>query len=218
MNNACTLGVKHARQYTKSRMSNDHVSHERTHDPSEQNAAEYRSLIVYSIVALALAFTIRFYIAAPYLVQGSSMDPTFHSTDYLIIDRLSYRFDEPERGDVVVFLFPQDPSRSFIKRVIGLPGETVVIDGQKVSIINAEHPDGFTLDEPYIDPQGNRFVNMQVILDRGEYFVLGDNRQASADSRTWGALPRDHIIGRALLRLYPFDDIGINPGSTGYQE
>ena len=199
-------------------MSNDHVSHERTHDTFEQNASEYRSLIIYSIVALALAFTIRFYIAAPYLVQGSSMDPTFHSTDYLIIDRVSYRLGEPERGDVIVFRFPQDPSRSFIKRVIGLPGETIVIDGPHVSVINGENPDGFSLDEPYIDPANNRPVNLRVVLDDNEYFVLGDNRKASADSRTWGALPRDHIIGRALLRLYPFTDLGINPGDVGYQK
>lgn len=200
-------------------MSNDHVSQEgRTHDSLEQNASDYRSLIIYSIVALALAFTIRFYIAAPYLVQGSSMDPTFHSTDYLIIDRVSYRLGEPKRGDVVVFRFPQDPSRSFIKRVIGLPGETVIIDGENVSIINGENPDGFTLAEPYVDDRNARPSNLRVTLDASEYFVLGDNRKASADSRTWGSLPRDHIIGRALLRLYPFTDIGIKPGDAEYQE
>lgn len=200
-------------------MSNDHVSQERVHEPLEGTSSnEYRSLIIYSAIALALAFTIRFYIAAPYLVQGTSMDPTFHSTDYLIIDRVTYRFEEPQRGDVIVFRFPQDPSRSFIKRVIGLPGETVTIKDQKVTIINAINPDGFTIDEPYVSTENLRESDTRVTLGKDEFFVMGDNRKASADSRTWGTLPRDNITGRALLRLYPFTSIGVNPGHANFDK
>jgi|SRR3990167_7324835 len=200
-------------------MSNDHVSEGRMHEPwGEGSSNDYRSLVIYSAIALALAFTIRFYVAAPYLVQGTSMDPTFHSTDYLIIDRVSYRFGDPQRGDVVVFRFPQDPSRSFIKRVIGLPGETVSIKDQKVTVINDAHPDGFTIDEPYIATENLRESDTRVTLGKDEFFVMGDNRKASADSRTWGTLPRNNITGRALLRLYPFTSIGVNPGDATFDK
>lgn len=198
-------------------MNDDHVlSEATTHDSFEKNPSEYRSMFLYGGTAFALAIFIRFFVAAPYLVQGSSMDPTFHSADYLIVDRLSYRLEEPQRGDVIVFRFPQDPSRSFIKRVIGLPGETVEIQENAVRVENAEHPEGFALAEPYIDPENAHGGALRVTLDKNEYFVLGDNRKASADSRIWGALPRDHIIGRALLRLYPFTQVGVNPGITEY--
>ncbi len=187
-----------------------------THDAPQKKGGEVRSLILYSIISLSLAFTIRFFIAAPYLVQGASMDPTFHSADYLIVDRVTYRFEEPVRGDVIVFRFPQDPSRSFIKRVIGLPGETVTIKSEQITITNAEHPDGFQIDEPYVVPENMRETDTRITLGQDEFFVLGDNRKASADSRTWGALPRDHIIGRALLRLYPFSQVDILPGNATY--
>lgn len=219
--NVQTVGVKKKKRYTV-RMNGDRASAvTHAHDSNDflsGNSNEYRSLLVYGSVAFAFALLIRFFVAAPYLVSGASMDPTFHSSDYLIIDRISYQLDEPARGDVIVFRFPQDPSRSFIKRVIGLPGETVSIRGDVVTIENAEHPTGFTLIEPYIDPDNQRETNMRVVLAPNEYFVLGDNRRASADSRTWGALPRDHIIGRALVRLYPFNQLGINPGETQYIE
>ncbi|MBI2048616.1 MAG: signal peptidase I [Parcubacteria group bacterium] len=198
-------------------MDTDHVSQEAmTHDAPQKKGGEVRSLILYSIISLSLAFTIRFFIAAPYLVQGASMDPTFHSADYLIVDRVTYRFEEPVRGDVIVFRFPQDPSRSFIKRVIGLPGETVTIKSEQITITNAEHPDGFQIDEPYVVPENMRETDTRITLGQDEFFVLGDNRKASADSRTWGALPRDHIIGRALLRLYPFSQVDILPGNATY--
>jgi signal peptidase I len=198
-------------------MTDDHVLREETHGTFEKKSNEYSSLILYSIIAFALAFTVRFFIAAPYLVQGASMDPTFHSTDYLIVDRISYRLEEPERGDVVIFRFPQDPSRSFIKRVIGLPGETIEMSGQEIRIINANSPKGFVIDESYIETDNKRVNNLVTTLGEDEYFVLGDNRNASADSRVWGSLPRDHIVGRALVRLYPFTQIKINPGSAVYE-
>jgi len=129
---------------------------------------------------------------------------------------VSYRFGEPERGEVVVFRFPQDPSRSFIKRVIGLPEETVILEGNTVIIKNEDHPDGFTLDEPYVASENGRSSRMTVELGEGEYFVLGDNRKESADSRVWGNLPREFIVGKTLARLYPVTSISLRPGEAEY--
>jgi signal peptidase I len=177
------------------------------------------SLVVYTIIALGLALIIRFFVAAPYVVSGTSMMPNFQNWNYLIVDRVSYDFETPQRGDVIVFNLPQDTSRALIKRVIGLPGETVVLSGTDptVTIINAAHPQGFTLSEPYIDPADyGGPSNMRVTLGPDQYFVLGDNRVVSADSRIWGILPRSDIVGRVFLRLYPLNEIGILPEESRY--
>lgn len=184
-----------------------------------EESGSVRSLIVYTIVALSLALFIRFFIAAPYVVSGASMVPTFYDYHYLIVDRVTYDFGEPTRGDVIVFKLPQGQERALIKRVIGLPGETVVLEGNKVSIINTTHPDGFTIDEPYLDPQNlGGASNMRVTLTDDQYFVLGDNRRVSADSRSWGVLPKENIVGRAVLRLFPFTQLDIFPGQVRYDQ
>lgn len=176
-----------------------------------------RALIGYTVFALAVALFIRFFVAAPYVVSGSSMDPTFHDWDYLIIDRVTYRAEPPVRGDVIVFDLPQDTGRALIKRVIGLPGETVAISGATVTITNDEHPEGFMLDEPYIDLANfGGIEDMHVVVPQDSYFVLGDNRRVSADSRIWGFLPAYDITGRVLLRLYPFDHAAVLPGQARY--
>jgi signal peptidase I len=179
----------------------------------------YLSLALYTIIALGLALVIRFFVAAPYVVDGTSMLPTFQNWNYLIVDRISYDFETPQRGDVVVLALPQDTSRDLIKRVIGLPGDTVVISGTQptITIINAANPEGFVLNEPYIDPANyGGPTNITVTLGANQYYVLGDNRDVSADSRTWGILPRQDIVGRVFLRLYPFNEIGILPGEARY--
>ncbi len=177
------------------------------------------SLLGYTVVALGLALFIRFFIAAPYLVSGQSMEPNFHDMQYLIVDRVSYDFQEPHRGDIVIFDLPQNTSRALIKRVIGLPGETVVLAGSKVSIINAENPEGFTLSEPYLDPENlGGATDMRIILEDDEFVVLGDNRRVSSDSRVWGALPRKDIVGRVLFRLYPLTEISILPAQSSYSK
>lgn len=175
------------------------------------------SLVVYTIVALGAALIIRFFIAAPFIVQGASMLPTFNDYHYLIVDRLSYDFGDPKRGDVIVFDLPQNTSRDLIKRVIGLPGETVILSGSDVTIENSAYPDGFTLPEPYLSPENlGGTTNMRVTLGPDQYFVLGDNRKVSSDSRSWGTLPREDIVGRVLLRLFPLTDIGLLPGQSRY--
>ncbi len=180
-----------------------------------------RSLFGYALVAVALALVIRFFIATPYIVSGASMENTYQNHDYLIVDRVTYDISDPQRGDVVVFGLPQEPSRDLIKRVIGLPGETVVISGNepRVTIINTLHPEGFLLAEPYLTPENlGGSTGMKVHLDKDQYFVLGDNRKVSADSRLWGTLPRNDIVGRVLLRLFPFNMISLLPGKAHYQE
>jgi signal peptidase I len=177
------------------------------------------SLIGYTIFALGLALCIRFFIAAPYVVSGSSMEPNFHNWDYLITDRVSYRLSEPQRGDVVVFHLPQEYSRTLIKRVVGLPGDTLTVDPQGVRIVNAEHPNGFYLDEPYLAPENRGGPqNVTLKLDSTTYAVLGDNRRVSSDSRSWGELPRENIVGRVLLRLFPLSAIGVLPAEARYLE
>lgn len=176
-----------------------------------------RSLVIYTLAALGLALFIRFIVASPYIVVGSSMEPNFDNYDYLIVDRLSYRFGEPERGDVVVLDLPQNTGRALIKRIVGLPGETIAIADDRVTISNAEHPDGFTLAEPYVSAENQGGAGgMRVALGPGQYFVLGDNRRVSSDSRSWGTLPREDIVGRVFLRLYPFNNIGVLPSEARY--
>lgn len=194
-----------------------HVSSQDTSENASRSSN--RSLLGYTVVALAIALFIRFFIATPYVVSGASMEPTFDNWHYLIVDRISYDFTEPKRGDVIVFNTPDNANRALIKRVIGLPGETVVLKGSgpTVTIINAEHPEGFTLDESYLDPTNlGGTSDQKTTLGPEEYFVLGDNRRVSADSRLWGMLPRDNIVGQALVRLYPLGEIGIMPGEARY--
>jgi len=126
--------------------------------------------IKFTIIALLIVIPIRLWIAQPFIVSGASMEPTFNNGNYLIIDEISYRFEKPKIGDVIIFRYPLDPSKFFIKRIIDIPKD-------------------------------------------GEYFVEGDNREASFDSRSWGNVPEKNIVGRAFLRLWPFNKMGIMPGT-----
>jgi len=158
-----------------------------------------------AVLAFLIVLPIRFFLFQPFIVSGSSMFPNFESGDYLLIDEISYRFRKPERGEVIVFRAPPDPSARYIKRIIGLPGETIVIKDGKVSISNiTEH---FILDEPYL---GNLEIGdeIEMSLNNEEYFVMGDNRLFSSDSRTWGPLSKRNIIGRAIFRAFPLSRIG----------
>jgi len=191
-----------------------------TTTPEQKKGAD-RSLALYIIVAFGLALIIRFFVATPYLVSGSSMEPNFYDYHYLIVDRLSYTFSAPQRGDVIVLDLPEDTSRALIKRIVGLPGETIELTGPNPSviIINKDHPKGFELNEPYISSANyGGTTNTRYTLGADEYFVLGDNRKVSADSRTWGILPKSDIVGRVFLRLYPFNSISILPAEARYTD
>ncbi|OIO44555.1 MAG: signal peptidase I [Candidatus Nealsonbacteria bacterium CG_4_10_14_0_8_um_filter_35_10] len=154
------------------------------------------------ILALIIVIPIRYFLFQPFLVKGQSMEPNFHDDDYLIIDEISYRFREPKRGEVIVFKYPRSPSQRFIKRVIGLPGETIEIKDGKVIIIKDDKAQ--ILDESnYLSPSLKTSGNLKITLNQNEYFVLGDNRLVSADSRSWGTLPKKYITGRVIFRAWP---------------
>jgi len=157
-------------------------------------------------ISLVIIFPIRYYLLQPFFVKGASMESNFEDGDYIFIDEISYTLGEPRRGDVIVFHYPLDKSQFFIKRVIGMPGETVEIRDNKVIIHNLAHPDGQVLPEPYLDANQQTLGEMRIKLDDNEYFVLGDNRLKSSDSRRWGAVNRSLITGRAFIRLWPWTD------------
>ncbi|MBI3255721.1 MAG: signal peptidase I [Candidatus Andersenbacteria bacterium] len=162
------------------------------------------------LVAIIIIVPIRYFLVQPFFVRGASMEPTFNDGQYLIIDQLSYRFRQPARGEVVVFHYPNRPSQFFIKRVIGLPHETVRIEGGQVIIKNTRHPEGVILNETaYLPADLRTGGQLETELGDDDYFVLGDNRPASSDSRSWGLLKEKEIVGRVWVRAFPFDALTI---------
>ncbi len=178
------------------------------------NVKEWFRVIV---IALVIAIPIRYFIAEPFIVNGASMDPTFSTGQFLVVDRVTYRFEKPNRGDVIVFEYPNNPSVYYIKRIIGLPGERVRLTDGKVTIEDASTTKRFALDEPYV--QGYHLSHDTIVLPENgqplgpdQYIVLGDNRAESSDSRVWGPLGYDFIIGRTIVSLTPLTAISILPG------
>jgi|SRR3989344_3859888 len=156
-----------------------------------------------AVIAIGAVFLIRTFLVQPFLVSGASMIPNFRDGDYLLIDELTYRVRVPERGEVAVFHYPNDEATYFIKRIIGLPGERVTVKEGEVAIYNSEHPEGFMIDEKYLSPGVITSGAVDVALTDRQYFVLGDNRPYSFDSRSWGTLSSDEIVGLVRLRLWP---------------
>lgn len=169
------------------------------------------------LIAVVTVFLIRNFLIQPFLVSGASMEPNFGSGNYLIIDEITYRFREPARGEVVVFRYPGNPSTFYIKRIIGLPGEKVEIRDGTVYIANSDNPEGFALRENYLPSGLSTSGSASMELYDGDYFVLGDNRNFSFDSRTWGKLPRENIIGLARLRLLPITQVSSFSYKESYQ-
>lgn len=155
-------------------------------------------------IAVAAVFLIRTFVAQPFLVSGSSMEPSFHNSNYLLVDELTYRFREPERGEVVVFKYPGNHKSYYIKRIIGLPGEKLVIIDSQVSVYGGGGK--LSLKENYTVPGGTS-GRFETTLDQNQYFVMGDNRNFSFDSRSWGPLKRSEIIGLARFRLWPINEV-----------
>jgi signal peptidase I len=177
---------------------------------SGKEPSSFFELAQFALIALIIVIPIRLFVAQPFIVSGESMENTLHTNEFLIIDEISYRFNDPQRGDVIVFHYPKDPSKYFIKRIIGLPGETIDIQGNVVTITKKDASE-VTLEEPYIKTMARNTSLTETLGDR-EYFVMGDNRDASSDSRVWGVLNREKIVGRALLRLFPFSEMDVFPG------
>ena len=164
------------------------------------------------VISLIIIIGIRSFVMQPFFVNGQSMEPNFHDGDYLIVNEIGYRLDDPKRGDVVIFHYPNDPSQFFIKRIIGLPGEKIEIKNNEITVYNKEHSDGFTLDEVYLPGNATISKNYSQELKNDEYYVLGDNRVASSDSRVWGVLERHYIVGKAWVRAWPFNNFSVFEG------
>lgn len=159
-------------------------------------------------IALLAGLTIglvRYFLFKPFSVKGSSMSPAFEENEYLIVDEITYRLRAPERGEVVVFKAPNSSSDKYLKRIIGLPGEKVKIEDNKIIICSETYPRCTVVDESYISETTEGTVT--VTLGPDEYFVLGDNRDASYDSRRFGAISKSSIVGRAVFRGWPFHRI-----------
>lgn len=167
-------------------------------------------------IALLIVIPVRFFVFQPFVVNGQSMEPNYHSADYLIVDEVSYRLQSPKRGDVVVFKYPRDPAYKYIKRIIGLPGETIeIIDAQifiTTSGVTQKLVESDYLSEDLINEWFKNNTMEAITLGQDEYFVLGDNRNNSSDSRIWGVLPASNIVGKTFVRLSPFEALIRNEG------
>ncbi len=174
------------------------------------------------LMAFLIIFPIRTFIFQPFFVKGSSMEPNFQDGEYLIVNELGYKktvvaagekeiftidnFKELKRGTPIVFRYPRNPEEFFIKRIIGLPNEKIEIKNKKIKIYNDEHPEGFFLSETEYIP--NNFETRgedEFVLEDNQYVVLGDNRSHSSDSRSWGVLSGDYIVGKVMLRAWPLN-------------
>ncbi len=173
-----------------------------------------KDLFTLALLIVLVVIPIRVFVVSPFVVDGESMHPTFENLDYLIVDELVYDFTAPARGDVIVFRYPGNPSVFYIKRIIGLPGETVSINRGIVTVTTTAG-DRLTLTEPYIVNEDMTYTK-SVTLNPGEYFVMGDNRPNSSDSRVWGPLPAKDIIGRVDARLLPIAHAGFFPGAFSF--
>ena len=163
------------------------------------------------LITVAIVLPIRFFVAQPFIVSGASMDPTLSNGEYLVIDEITYRLKSPQRQDVIVFKYPYDTSKYYIKRIVGLPGETIEIAGSQIFITD-KSGNRFELDEPYLTSNTQNGYIKSAKLEGDEYFVMGDNRGASSDSRIWGPLRSKFITGRAILRLLPIQKLDFMPG------
>ncbi len=180
----------------------------------ENNPREgfFKEIIKFTIIALVIVVPIRTYVAQPFIVSGPSMDPTFSTNQYIVVDQLTYHFQEPKRNEVIIFRYPRDPQTFYIKRIIGLPGETLSVDTGRVTVTNKENPRGILLSDTYVANKHRTSETFNITLGPTEYFVMGDNRAESSDSRLWGPLDRKFIVGKPFVRLFPLGKLSFFPG------
>jgi signal peptidase I len=169
--------------------------------------ASFLEILEIAVIAIVAVFIVRTFLVQPFLVSGTSMYPNFQNGDYVLVDELTYRIRPPERGEVIVFHDPQDYGTYFIKRIIGLPNDKVVIGSDTITVYDSANPKGLLLDESYI-PQGTVTSGAATYsLSSSTYLMLGDNRPFSYDSRSWGLLPAQNIVGMVRVRLWPINAI-----------
>lgn len=177
------------------------------HTPQSKISGQFKDFIWETlkviVISLAIIIPIRYFLIQPFYVKGASMEPNFYDHEYLIVDELSYRLHEPERGDVIVFRYPYDRSQFFIKRIIGLPGESIEISSGIIHISDANNEQGFSLVENIYLPNTYTQGSNETTLSSDEYYILGDNREASLDSRMFGPIKRSDIVGRVWVRGWP---------------
>lgn len=174
------------------------------------------------VVAAAIFVIVYLFIMQPHRVDGESMFPTFHSQDYILTEKISYRFGRPKRGDIVVFRAPaeKDKGKDFIKRIIALPGEKIKVENNHIYIYNSQNPNGFVLEESYLRPNvvttGEQYLQEGVVKEVSDnnYVVMGDNRQNSSDSRAFGTVPKENLIGKAFLRYWPLSKFSLINGTS----
>ncbi len=162
------------------------------------------------VISLAIIIPVRYFLIQPFYVKGASMEPSFYDHEYLIIDEISYRFREPNRGEIIVFKYPRDPSQYFIKRIVALPGEKIEIKDGEVFVYTKENNRRIQLDEEYLSDGVDTYSSKETVIELGEeeYYVLGDNRNHSKDSRSFGTVKESFVVGKVLFRGWPFDRIG----------
>jgi len=177
-----------------------------------QEAVDFSvEIIKIVIISLAIIIPVRYFLVQPFYVKGASMEPTFFNHEYLIINEIDYRFEAPARGEVVVFRPPYgDHTDYFIKRIIGLPGEEIKVKNGRILVFNKEHPEGIVLDESfYLASDLITSGDYDKVLAADEYFLLGDNRGSSLDSRMFGPVKKESIVGKVWVRGWPFNRLTV---------
>lgn len=171
-------------------------------------------IIKTAVFVLVFALVVRSFLIQPFIVDGSSMEPTFHDQEYLMVEKLGTTIKKPTRGDIIVFRYPLQPSLNYVKRIIGVPGDRVVIGGGKVTVYNNANPSGLVLKEHYLSNNTqtlvrNELVEHSWVVNNDGYFVMGDNRDHSDDSRSWGLVPGKNVIGKVWITVYPLANFGL---------
>ncbi len=164
-----------------------------------------------TITLTVLMFMVFRFAVQNYRVDGHSMVPTLQDQQYILVDKAAYLFHPPQRGDVIVFAYPIDPTQDYVKRIIGVPGDRVQVDQDGTVSVN-----GTQIQEPYISESVNPYAPTDLVLKANQYFVLGDNRGDSSDSRVWGPVPRQNIIGKAALVYWPLSALHFLPDESKY--